>query len=95
MDSSMADGIATRQVPECSVTSSAAPTNLRPLLATSWLPAMLGEPYKDTLSPLLTSIVRKLRWGGTRRGAHHLPSFSSLLHVRGTAQVLLMPSSWV
>lgn len=54
MDSSTADGIATRQVPEFSVISSAALTDLPPLLlATFWLPAMDGEPPKDTLSPLL------------------------------------------
>lgn len=54
MDSCMADGIATRQVPEFAVISSAAQTDLPCLLlAAFWLPAMHGEPSKDALSPLL------------------------------------------
>lgn len=54
MDSSMADGTATRQVPEFSGISSAALTDLPLLLlATFWLPAIHGEPSKDALSPLL------------------------------------------
>ena len=54
MDSSMADGIATRQVPEFSVISCAALTELPPLLlATFWPPAIHGEPSKDSLSSLL------------------------------------------
>lgn len=53
MDSSMADGLATRQVPEFSVISSAAQTDHPLLLAPFWLLATRGEPSRDTLSSLL------------------------------------------
>lgn len=50
----MADGIATRQVPEFSAISSAALIDLLLLLlVTFWLPAIPGEPSKDALSSLL------------------------------------------
>ena len=81
MDSSMAERVATRQVPEFSVISSAALTDLLPLprLPSGCLICM--ETLSKTPSPL---IVRKLGvGGGTRSGAHHLPSFSLWLRVRG------------
>lgn len=61
MDSSMADGIATRQVPESSVILSAAGTDLPPRHATPpGPPAMhIGEPSEGALSPPLISVVWK------------------------------------
>lgn len=94
MDSSMADRVATRQVPGFSVISSAVRTDLPPcLLAAFWLLALHREPSKDTLPSLFPR--KEENWEGTGRGAHHLLSFLLLLRVRGVVNELLMPSSWV
>ena len=65
MDSSMAERVATRQVPEFSILSSAALTDesLPLLQATFWLLDMHGDPSKDTLS------LDSKKTGG--RGAAH------------------------
>lgn len=92
MDSSMADGIATRQVPESSVILSAAGTDLPPRHATP--PGAACHAYwrafrRCPISPSnLSSMETDSR--ETRRGAQNLPSFSFLLHVRGVVRGLLI-----
>lgn len=95
MDSSMADGIATRQVPESSVILSAAWTDLQPLQATPRLPAMPGEPSKDALSPFLISIVRKQAAGRQEVVPTTFLPFHFCSMSEGHGRGYWSPSSWV
>lgn len=95
MDSSMADGIATRQVPESSVILSAAWTDLQPLQATPRLPAMPGEPSKDALSPFLISIVRKQAAGRQEVVSTTFLPFHFCSMSEGHGRGYWSPSSWV
>lgn len=90
MDPSMVDGIATRQVPESSVILSAARTDLPHLPANSSAVCHAWKAFQR--HPIAPSNLDSKETGirETRRGAHHLPSFSFLLHVRGAVWGLLI-----